>query len=562
MKAGLAARLAVVLALVGALAAGLTGYYVYRDSKELMLQSATAELLTSTESIVRRLSSVRELTTRNLQILAQHPDALQSLQQPQGHSPRRLARLFRLLMEAHPAYDQIRLIAAREHGLEWVRLDRDQTGIVDVDGDELQEKGHFAYVSEAMKLSAGQTYVSRVAINHERGSHRSEGKPSVVMSMPVVDAAGAVWGVVVINQDLEDLFRTLKVDLPAGSSLILANGSGDILIHPDESLTFGFDRGQRQFIQEHMPPVADLVQGRSEMALFEWSQGEYAQAPVVAAFLSRGLKVTYEDSRLVLGLIQPVSNVLQDVETLRWKIVRIVVVLCLGALVVAVVLARALARPIDAVTRAARSFAGGEVGSELPLTRQDEIGELARSFHRMQEQITQQMQALEQSRLELAQLAQHDGLTGLANRRLFEERMLAALARRRRQGGEVGLLFIDLDEFKSINDRYGHETGDVVLKAVAQRLLKHTREVDTAARLGGDEFVVLVDSCGENRQLEALAAKLKESIRQPIEHQGLSLQLEASIGIARTPLHGDTLDQLLGAADDAMYQAKAMGRHR
>ncbi|MBX9717060.1 MAG: GGDEF domain-containing protein, partial [Burkholderiaceae bacterium] len=159
----------------------------------------------------------------------------------------------------------------------------------------------------------------------------------------------------------------------------------------------------------------------------------------------------------------------------------------------------------------------------------------------------------------LEHLAQHDSLTGLPNRRLFQLQLEKDMAYARRYGGEVSVLFIDLDDFKDINDRLGHDTGDMVLRAIANRLFSVLREGDTVARLGGDEFVVLLGAPLSHAHQVAVAEKLLAEIRAPILVDGTELHVGASVGISRFPLDGDTVSELLGAADHAMYAVKAEG---
>jgi diguanylate cyclase (GGDEF)-like protein/PAS domain S-box-containing protein len=152
--------------------------------------------------------------------------------------------------------------------------------------------------------------------------------------------------------------------------------------------------------------------------------------------------------------------------------------------------------------------------------------------------------------------AVHDPLTGLANRTLFRDHLEQALARSERQGGTSGLLFVDLDNFKQINDAYGHATGDAVLVELGNRLRTAVRPADTVARLGGDEFVVLCEDVDEESAV-ALGRRLQEAIRLPLTAGGVAHGLSASIGIA---LGDGDPDVLLGEADTAVYRAKARGR--
>jgi diguanylate cyclase (GGDEF)-like protein/PAS domain S-box-containing protein len=161
---------------------------------------------------------------------------------------------------------------------------------------------------------------------------------------------------------------------------------------------------------------------------------------------------------------------------------------------------------------------------------------------------------------QLSHQALHDPLTGLANRRLFLDRLDLAQARVSRGGHFLGLLFIDLDGFKAINDELGHDAGDEVLITVADRLRACLRAADTLARFGGDEFAVLCeDMVGPGVAVE-IARRLAAAAAEPLEIDGDVVELAASIGIAVSTEPAESLDELLRRADSAMYQAKRAGK--
>jgi diguanylate cyclase (GGDEF)-like protein/PAS domain S-box-containing protein len=155
----------------------------------------------------------------------------------------------------------------------------------------------------------------------------------------------------------------------------------------------------------------------------------------------------------------------------------------------------------------------------------------------------------------MTERAVRDPLTGLANRALLEERLRGALARDARSGGRTGLLFLDLDGFKEVNDAHGHATGDTVLRTVARRLVAGVRPSDTVARLGGDEFVVLVEGVSEEG-LAPLVKRLEEAVREPLALGADKVQVGVSIGAAVSVRGEDDGPTLLGLADRAMYQVK------
>jgi diguanylate cyclase (GGDEF)-like protein len=160
----------------------------------------------------------------------------------------------------------------------------------------------------------------------------------------------------------------------------------------------------------------------------------------------------------------------------------------------------------------------------------------------------------------LGALAHRDPLTGLPNRRLFEDRLEIALAQAHRYRQRVALIFIDIDRFKQVNDGFGHAAGDELLRGVAERLAASVREGDTVARLGGDEFTLLLPGIHYAEDLAAISRKLVESLREPFRIEGRELRVTASAGISLYPEDGEEGEALLKSADTAMYRAKERGR--
>ena len=158
-------------------------------------------------------------------------------------------------------------------------------------------------------------------------------------------------------------------------------------------------------------------------------------------------------------------------------------------------------------------------------------------------------------------LAHHDVLTDLPNRSLLTDRLRQALAQTRRDRAKLAVLFLDLDRLKPVNDKLGHDIGDLLLKEVARRLRGvATRQSDTVARLGGDEFVILLQRVTREQDVASVAEKILSELRRPFAIAGYDISISASIGIALCPDHGDDVNQLLRNADAAMYRAKHAGR--
>lgn len=191
---------------------------------------------------------------------------------------------------------------------------------------------------------------------------------------------------------------------------------------------------------------------------------------------------------------------------------------------------------------------------------QGNADELQRAVEQRTAELAATNQRLRQRELELQHAAFHDPLTELPNRRYLIERTETVLTHAKHHGESVALMLIDLDHFKPINDRFGHDAGDLMLQVIAQRLREHVRSGDTVARLGGDEFAVLI--CGDEAERHAreIAERLLAELAQPVFYGAERLTVTISIGVALYPQHASHFASLYKAADEALYKVKARGR--
>lgn len=178
---------------------------------------------------------------------------------------------------------------------------------------------------------------------------------------------------------------------------------------------------------------------------------------------------------------------------------------------------------------------------------------------RVNRRLSQALQASRAAEERIRHLAQHDPLTGLPNRALFADRLQQALLIAKRDKQQLAVMFMDLDDFKPVNDRLGHEVGDQLLQQVASRLRQHVRESDTVARVGGDEFIALVRNTHDTSDALAVGRKLADALLEPFQIDGHTIRISVSTGVALYPEHGRTDAALLKQADAAMYEAKRAG---
>jgi diguanylate cyclase (GGDEF)-like protein len=241
-------------------------------------------------------------------------------------------------------------------------------------------------------------------------------------------------------------------------------------------------------------------------------------------------------------------------------------------LLVSLMLAVSISVPVRRLTAATRRLAGGDRGARAPRGGSAEIDELAESFNTMADRIAHAEAELRAHQAELEHhvaertrqlhhLAHHDPLTQLPNRRKLSAHLASALARAGTRQ-RLALLFVDVDNFKSINDTLGHSFGDRVLQHIAERLHAATGATGLLARLGGDEFTVLLEDVQSSDEVESRAAQIVATLQEPLIVDGRVLTTSASVGASLYPDHATDAEGLLRAADVALFRAKELGRNR
>jgi len=225
------------------------------------------------------------------------------------------------------------------------------------------------------------------------------------------------------------------------------------------------------------------------------------------------------------------------------------------AIVGAIWLARSVLIPLREFEKGVAHFSKEDLSYRLNLNNQDELGHLAVEFNTMAERLLAHRQKLEE-------LSVRDGLTGLYNRRELEKRLQEEVHRARRYQHPISVMMLDIDHFKSVNDRYGHRAGDEVLITVADLIQLHIRPVDVACRYGGEELAVIfpeTDQTGARTVAERIRSTIEDSVTTTPE--GDMIHVTVSIGLGQFPVHGDSATALLHAADQALYAAKHEGRN-
>ncbi|MGE4506345.1 MAG: diguanylate cyclase, partial [Desulfovibrionaceae bacterium] len=432
-----------------------------------------------------------------------------------------LAQLYEQFMRAKPYYDQIRLIGA--DGRERVRINNADGQPERVPDEALQNKQDRYYFREGLAMHGGEVYVSPLDLNVENGEVERPFKPMLRFVTPVFGPGGEKAGVVVLNflaGTLLDRVRSIGAQ-SRGRSLLL-NGEGYWIIGPAPEREWGFmfpGREGERFASERPDAWARIRkektgQFQDGVTLYTFEtidplKGGHA-SPGGPAMLCTN-RATYH--WVLLSMVDEnlaVGPFMQGINT------------SLGVL-------------------GAGLFVFFSVGAWLLASAT--VRRLA-------------------AQREILRLARHDALTGLPNRVVFEDRLQVALAASGRSGAGVGLLFIDLDGFKAVNDTLGHAAGDELLQRVAGALTGALRTTDTVARLGGDEFAALLPGLGSAEEAVRIGEKIVAALSAPFALAAGPARIGASVGAAFHPEHAEDADELLKRADEAMYRAKQSGKNR
>ncbi len=363
-RLGIVWRTGIALALVGVLASGLTGYYrVHRKPGAAAIGRRTTPADRHPRAGAPAQRGTGQRQPRRADGGAQHPGTTGLLQTWESQAPQQPAaapwrRCFKHHLAHPPEYFQMRLIAAADHGAERVRVDRSDEGLLRVFEEDLQEKGHYPYVMETLRLPAGAVYVSRASINHEMGAHAGRHAPLAASGHARVrraaTGAGADRGQ---HSTWPGCSQQLAADLPDTLSLYLSNSQGDFLIHPTRSrpspLTAASARWCRTLFLIPGSLIGDHVEDGPQQLVTLQATDTPEQA-LVAAFVRQPLVGLHNDEGFVIGLGQPLRSVLADADQLGRTSLRIVLAFSALAIVLAALLARRLSKPLHQLLRALR----------------------------------------------------------------------------------------------------------------------------------------------------------------------------------------------------------------
>lgn len=390
-----------------------------------------------------------------------------------------------------------------------------------------------------------QTVQSRRGLISKPFSSPFSGQPIVVLTQPITDAAGDIQFVIVGGVDLGNprLLEPLENVKPGKTGyFFIIDTSGTIIQHPNQ---------ERVLANVFMEPGGPTPVTAAALKGFEgWQEGTAKDGRNALIAYKRIIGTSW-----LMGAVYPTAeafDALSEARTNAW-----LASISVGALaaLTGLLITRQLLRPLSNLRENVSLITEGNADIKiLASEREDEIGDLSRRFFALSQQ-----RALAEAKL--ADLVLEDHLTGIGNRRKFEECLQKSLAKAERSGSPLALAYLDVDKFKFINDTYGHGIGDKVLIEFARRLSTIVRTTDTVTRIAGDEFVIIYDTITDESEPADFAERILEGVRVPFDLDGVQLIVTTSIGFAVHKAGPTSIDQLLSFADEALYLAKHAGRN-
>jgi len=377
-------------------------------------------------------------------------------------------------------------------------------------------------------------------------------------SLESISIKAKLRGYFVISSNLDFLKKQLNsIKIGSMGYFIITNEHGELLAAPDDKTKNIFTQGEYIKINLKGTNWKNLKQSSQPIKIsLENSQNYLVNSQII-------------DKNLYLVAVLPESELFSGSKNITSAVILITVLsIIISTSLIAFVLSFILIKPINILNKATTDISLGKLDSNIEIKSDDEIGELAKSFNEMALHI-------KESNDQIKFLAYHDNLTGLPNRLMFKEYLEPVLARAKRHNEIFAILFLDLDDFKRVNDSLGHKAGDKLLQTIAIKLTKSVRDEDfishgeknndnasnIIARLGGDEFLILLTNLNQPYAASIVAERILIELKKPEVIENNELYISTSIGISIYPDDGDTSETLIKNADLAMYHAKDSGKN-
>ena len=514
----------ILFIVIGALLSGAITL-IYQMQTESYIERLKVQELSAVKGESQLIEHIFQEVVADLKFLARQPSLQNYLNHGRMKCLRTIEQGYLVFARAKRNYDQVRFLNAE--GMEIVRVDYRDGHPVVIPRTELQDKSKRYYFTDTYALGLGLVFVSPLDLNMEHGQIEKPLKPMIRFGMPVFDQEGKKRGIVLLNYLGTRLLDMLE---QTGEAMLgqplLANSDGYWLLGPTPEDAWGFmlPEGENKTLYSSFPVSASQITSQTEGQLLN-KEGLFSLIDV---------HPLQDNNRSSTGAFEAHASSRESLTAnqYHWKLISYIGRDDLDDY------------SLDLLVKLTFFGAG------LFLLTASASWVIASAIVRKRVH-----------RAELYNLAHFDALTGLPNRTLYFDRLNQTYESSKRHQRIFAILYIDLDDFKKVNDTMGHDAGDMLLKEVSDRMLGMVRKSDTVGRMGGDEFMVILTDLSQYHDAEEVAAKLLEAITRPVKLSGGEAVVGACIGIVVYPHDSEDMEELVKMADEAMYVCKAEGKN-
>lgn len=533
-------------------AAALIAGSVYFIAESFFLKSTESHLQSRTELISNDIENAFLKLENDLVVLSKTPpiqgivrNKLGQEQSVNEGSKRllwedRLSTIFTAMLKVNPDYTRIRYISADNNGKEIVSVNRARDEVFRTHEDALKRIGDKKYFQKAITLKQGRIGFSRIDISSDDAKEGAALTPTLRIFMPVYTATQTIFGVLMINIDMNKFLREILIRSSIKYNIYLYDRYKDLFIYNQQETTLAYYPSSKLVT---LPRIDNkLFANNAEFINYVVkNKNNFTVISPVYADPEKQYRILTLINSIPLGLM-----VREDRSAINYIILDIIVIALIASLLIYFITKKKMSRLSDLALAIANTSPGKQDKIKLPTELNDEVGMLARAFEKKSKQ--------------LEELALYDALTGLPNRNNFSTYLFAAINRANRNKYSVAVVYLDIDKFKEVNDNYGHDYGDALLVKFANKLKSVARKTDFCARLSGDEFAVVAEASDGLLAVKRIAGHYEKELSSTYSIKGLLLSVTISGGISLYPEFAQEQEVLLKQADHLMYRSKQEGK--
>tara|TARA_R110002126_G_scaffold291591_1_gene454019 strand:+ start:24374 stop:26053 length:1680 start_codon:yes stop_codon:yes gene_type:complete len=540
----LSSKTALFASIMVCVATSIIAALVFYSSKTFFLESSKKSLNSEATLLTIEIENSFERVAKDLMFLS-HTPPIKGIIRSYNHEgidvegestikiwKQQLSIIFRSLLELNPDYTQLRYIGVANRGKELVRVNRSRYEVHETDESCLQMKADTDYFKQGVNLDHGSLALSDVTYNREKGKLQYPLVPTLRIMKAVYGDIGGVFGLLVVNLNYEQFLKNILLNSLSEHNVLLYNSQGDFFEYDSYYKTLKFTKHNDANKNNKKKSIRDII-----------SSIENDPNQVI---VSRPIHLIKGTSQTVLTLVISITKkeLFKYDQVIINNIIMLILFITMISVGITFFFSRWLMRNLRKMTAMIQNTKLTYKRDDFPTHLHDEIGILARAF-------------LKKTEL-LKKLALHDHLTKLPNRKNLMDYLKKAVLRAKRNKTMLAVCFIDLNNFKHVNDRYGHDYGDELLIMFSKKLTSLARATDFIGRLGGDEFVIVVENLKSIEDLTACEARYSKCLKHQYTVKDVPLDLSISIGVSLYPMHATNANELIKDADSAMYQGKTV----